>query len=289
MMDSINGSTQICAVIGDPIQHTLSPRMHNAAFQALGLNFAYVAFHVKDVRRAIEGMRGFNLRGLSVTIPHKVEVMQHLDEIDPLAKKIGAVNTIVNREGHLFGTNTDGLGALKAIEEHERLDGKTVVILGVGGAARGIAFAAACQRKPARLFLMHRSGSEAKANALASDVRAHSNALIAAAELAPETTRDIVREADVIINTTPVGMHPHVDACLLDESLLSERHLVFDTIYNPARTLLLQCAERRFARTINGVPMFVQQGAEQFRLWTEREAPVDVMTAAVEQALKGSA
>ncbi|MBZ0256423.1 shikimate dehydrogenase, partial [bacterium] len=119
MNQEIKGSTSICAVIGDPIEHTLSPCMHNAAFKSLGLNYVYVAFHVKNIAQAMEGVRGFNIRGLSVTIPHKVEVMKHLDEVTPLAKRIGAVNTVINDNEHLVGTNTDGIGALNAIEEYE--------------------------------------------------------------------------------------------------------------------------------------------------------------------------
>ncbi len=281
----IKGSTTVCAVIGDPIEHTLSPCMHNAAFQSLGLNYVYTAFHVKDIAHAVAGVRGFNIRGLSVTIPHKVNVMEQLDEITPLAKRIGAVNTIINDNSHLIGTNTDGIGALHAIEEHERIDGKTIVFLGVGGAARGVGFTLACERNPKQIYFLHRDEDTEMAGALTSEIRSHSSSLISTGSLSKEDMKDAFEAADVIINTTPIGMAPKVDECLVEESLFSERHLVFDIIYNPAQTRLLQRAEARFARTINGIPMFVNQGAEQFRLWTGEKPPVEIMAKAVKEAL----
>ncbi|MDP8246003.1 MAG: shikimate dehydrogenase [Candidatus Hinthialibacter antarcticus] len=281
----IKGSTTVCAVIGDPIEHTLSPCMHNAAFKSLGLNYVYVAFHAKDIAQAMNGMRGFNIRGLSVTIPHKVSVMGHLDEVTPLAKRIGAVNTVINDNGHLVGTNTDGIGALNAIEQYERVDGKTVVFLGVGGAARGVGFTLACERKPKQIYFLHRDEDAEMASALTSEMRSHSSSLISTGSLNQEDMKQAFESANVIINTTPIGMAPNVDQCLVDESLFSEQHLVFDIIYNPAQTLLLKRAESRFARTINGVPMFVNQGAEQFRLWTGEKPPVDVMAKVVKEAL----
>lgn len=281
----IQGSTSVCAVIGDPIEHTLSPCMHNAAFQSLGLDYVYTAFQVTDVEKAIQGVVGFNIRGLSVTIPHKVEVMKHLDEITPLALRIGAVNTIVNDNGRLTGTNTDGIGALRSIEEHERVDGKTIVFLGVGGAARGVGFTLACERKPRQIYFLHRDEDADMAAQLSADIRAHASCLITTGSLSKDDMKDAFSGADIVINTTPIGMAPNVDACLVDESLLSEQHLVFDIIYNPAQTELLKRAERRFARTINGMPMFVNQGAEQFQFWTGTAAPVDVMTKAVREAL----
>lgn len=285
MNQEITGSTSVCAVIGDPIEHTLSPCMHNAAFKALGLNYAYVAFHVKNIAQAMEGVRGFNIRGLSVTIPHKVEVMKHLDEVTPLAKRIGAVNTVTNDNGRLVGTNTDGIGALNAIEEYERVDGKTVVFLGVGGAARGVGFTLACERKPKQIYFLHRDEDAGMAGALTSEIRTNTSSFISTGSLRQDDMKEAFESADVIINTTPIGMAPNVDQCLVDESLFSEQHLVFDIIYNPAQTLLLKRAAARFARTINGVPMFVNQGAEQFRLWTGEQPPVDVMAKVVKEAL----
>ncbi|HPO99765.1 MAG: shikimate dehydrogenase [Candidatus Omnitrophica bacterium] len=285
MATNISGTTRVCAVIGDPVEHSLSPRMHNAAFQALGLDYVYVAFHVKDVPKAVEGLVGFGIRGLSVTIPHKVSIMPYLDEITPLARRIGAVNTVINENGRLIGTNTDGVGALRALESVETVDGRTIALLGVGGAARGVAFTLASERKPKRIYLLHRREDQEMARSMLSDLVSHSSVPVTTAELAPDDTREIFKEADFIIHTTPVGMSPKVDECLVEEAWFSERHIVFDLIYNPAKTQLLQRAERRFARILNGVPMFVNQGAEQFRLWTGQEPPVEIMRQAVESGL----
>jgi shikimate dehydrogenase len=259
--------------------------MHNAAFAATELDYVYVAFYVRNVQQAAEGVKGFGIRGLSVTIPHKVEIMRYLDHIAPLAAKIGAVNTVINDNGILTGTNTDADGALRAIEEHDQVQGKTVAILGVGGAARAVAFAIACERCPQRLILLYRPEDESMAAALLAAIQPHTAVPLSTVKMNEATLRNTIPVTDILVHTTPVGMHPHTDACLVPESLFSERHLVFDIIYNPAKTLLLQRAESRGARVINGIPMFVYQGAEQFRLWTGLDAPVDTMKNAVESAL----
>lgn len=280
---NINGKTRVCAVIGDPVEHTLSPTMHNAAFTHLGLNYAYVPFHVRDVQQAMQGLVGFNIRGLSVTIPHKLTVMEFMDEISPLAQKIGAVNTITNNNGKLTGTNTDGYGTLKAIESIESINNKTVAIIGVGGAARAAAFTIACERKPAHLYLLGRNFDKTKN--LAEEVAQNSESPITASSLDYDEMKKIFDYTEIIVQTTPVGMSPNVDDTIIPEDLINENHVVFDMIYNPAETLLLRQAKARSARTVNGVPMFVHQGAEQFRLWTGEEAPIETMEQAVKKAL----
>ncbi len=286
MTIQIHGTTTICAVIGDPVAHSLSPCMHNAAFQDKGLDYAYVAFHVKDVKKAAAGMLGFqNLKGLSVTIPHKVEIMNYLDEISPLAEKIGAVNTVTKEDGRLIGTNTDAYGALQAIESVDTIDGKTCVILGVGGAARAVAFALACERKPAEIVFLYRAEDEEMARSLLADMQPHTQVPIHRKVMNDAALQSTIPNSEIVIHTTPIGMHPDVDACLVPENLFSERHLVFDIIYNPGKTLLLRRAENQGARIINGIPMFVYQGAEQFRIWTGVEPPAAVMEKAVKDAL----
>lgn len=278
----ITGTTTVCGVIGNPVAHSLSPRMHNAAFSHLGLDFAYVAFHVEHVEQAIAGVRGFGLRGLSVTIPHKLSVMEFLDEIESLAQRTGAVNTITNDNGRLIGSNTDGHGALKAIESEERIDGKDVLVLGVGGASRGVLFAIACDRKPASITLAGRNAD--KTRSLAMELTPFSSCFVATCSF-EDDLRERVEQADIIINTTPIGMHPNVDETPVPEDWLSEKHLVFDMIYNPMKTRLLSEAESRFARIVPGLPMFVHQGAIQFERWTGSPAPLDVMETAVREAL----
>jgi len=281
----IKATTKLCAVIGDPVEHSLSPCMHNAAYAALNLDYAYAAFHVKDVEKAAAGVRGLQIRGLSVTIPYKVEIMKYLDEITPLAQRIGAVNTVTNDNGRLIGTNTDGFGALYALESQGKVDGASIAILGVGGAARAVALTLACERSPQRIFLLRRDEDHEMAQGLLADIQAHSSVPTDVSPLHPEPVREKLAASDIVINATPIGMSPKVDECLVEEEWFCARHLVFDVIYNPAKTLLLQRAERRSARILNGVSMFVYQGAEQFRLWTGCEPPVDVMRTAVEKAL----
>jgi shikimate dehydrogenase len=282
-MVECNGSTTLCAVIGNPITHTLSPCMHNAAYAATGLNYMYVAFATTDLQAAVAGMKGLRIRGFSVTIPHKIEIMRYLDEVAPLAQRIGAVNTVTNDNGILHGTNTDGYGALHALEALESLCGKSVVILGAGGAARAIAFTIAHERNLRRLVLVGRNPD--KVDSLVRDLSRDSGTPIVSTTFARDALREAFAEADIIINTTPVGMTPNIAETPAPGDFFSERHLVFDTIYNPAKTRLLLEAERRAARILNGVPMFVYQGAVQFRLWTGLEPPILEMRSAVERAL----
>jgi shikimate dehydrogenase len=279
----VDVSTILCGVIGNPVAHSMSPAMHNAAFQAVGLNYVYLAFKVEDVASALRGVRGLGIRGLSVTIPHKLAVMDSLDHIDETARQIGAVNTIINEQGRLVGTNTDGYGALLALEQVEPVDGRRVVVLGVGGTARAIAFTFARQRHPAHIVLVGRKPQ--KTANLAAEVQESSSCPVSVSDFDPKRLKEEIAQADIIINTTPIGMFPGTEESPVPEGVFVERHVVFDVIYNPRETRMLRQAREKGARTINGVPMFVRQGAEQFRLWTGVEPPVEVMTQVVEEAL----
>lgn len=283
-MLSIDGKTTVCAVIGDPVEHSLSPCMHNAAFESLDLPFVYTAFHVRDVEKAVHGVLGFNIKGLSVTIPHKTTVMPYLDEIDDLSKTIGAVNTITNENGVLKGTNTDSYGALSALETCCNIENKSVLLLGVGGAARAIAFGLACEKQPANLVLSARNIE--KANALLDDLKPNTTVNIQSVSFEEDDFSDIFKQSGIVINCTPVGMHPNVNECLIPEDWFQPEQVVFDTIYNPGKTLLLQRAEAHGGVILNGVPMFVHQGAKQFELWTGKPAPIEVMENAVKHALE---
>jgi len=268
----IDQRTRLFGVVGYPIGHSLSPAMHNAAFSENGLNAVYLAFETGDIDGCIKGMRTFGIRGMSVTIPHKSSVIPLLDEVDDLAKRIGAVNTIVNDEGHLVGYNTDALGALKALEEKIELTGKTCLMIGAGGAARAIGFI--LREKGLELKVVNRSSERGKALALSLACP-----FVPLDELERTT-------ADVLIQTTAVGMAPHEDGCLIPEHMLKKDMVVMDIIYNPLETRLLKMARDRNCLTINGLGMFIRQGAEQFRLWTGIDPPINAMTHAVTQALK---
>lgn len=278
----IKGSTNVVGLIGHPVEHSFSPPMHNAAFEELDLDYAYVAFDVNpdDLKAAIQGAQSLNIRGFNVTIPHKVNVMEYLDELDEVAELIGAVNTIDFK--NLKGYNTDGIGAVRAIEEVSSIKNKNVVIAGAGGASRAISFYIAKYGAEAITIL---NRNESKAQRLASDV-SNSNLIDSVDSDSVAKIADYVRDADILIDTTPLGMHPHVD----DEPIVraEEMHddlVVFDAVYNPNETVLLKEAVKAGAKPVYGIKMLLYQGAESFRIWTGRDAPIDVMEHALNQFL----
>lgn len=267
----ISSHTNTFCVIGDPVRHSLSPLMHNAAFKETGTDGVYLAFEVKDISAAIYGIRGLGILGVSVTIPHKVSVIPHLDEIDKTARQIGAVNTIVNDRGKLRGYNTDCFGASKALAEKTEVQGKRVLIVGAGGAARAIGFGIA--EKGGIITISNRT--EEKGRSLAHDLQASFCGL-----------EDLEsKDWDIIINATSVGMAPKIEGCPVPESILQPGRVVMDIVYNPQETLLLKKAAQRGCETVDGVSMFVYQGACQFELWTGRDAPVSAMEKTVRRAL----
>ncbi len=269
----IDQGTRLYGVVGHPIAHSLGPIMHNAALAASGVNAVYLAFDIQDVEGLVRGMKAFGIRGLSVTIPHKSAVIPLLDRVDDLAQKIGAVNTISNEEDRLIGYNTDAMGALRALEEKTRISGKRCLIVGAGGAARAIGFI--LKEKGVPLALANRS--KGRGEALARDLGCPFEPL---SELAQTT-------ADLLINTTSVGMRPHTEESPVPDRILREGMTVMDIVYNPLETRLLRTAKERGCETVDGLGMFVHQGAEQFRLWTGREAPREAMSQAVRKVLQG--
>lgn len=285
--NSISGKTKLCGIIGDPLEHTLSPAMHNAAFERMGLNYFYVPFRVKkeDLGKAIEGMKTLNIRGLNVTIPHKVAVIPFLDKLDPLAEKIGAVNTIVNDDGILTGYNTDATGFLQALLESgiEPKD-KNVVILGAGGASRAISFILA--ERGACLVILNRLLELDWAEELAGRLSNIFGEEVKALELVKENLVGSLEKADILINATSVGMSPNIDESPVPSTLLKPALVIFDIVYNPIKTRLLREAGEAGAKTISGIDMLVWQGALAFEKWTGLKAPVKLMKDEVIKVLK---
>ena len=283
----ISGKTRICALIGDPVEHSLSPCFQNAAFQHLGLDFVYVAFTVKaeELGDAVAGVRSLGLHGLNVTMPHKISVIQYLDELDGNAEKVGSVNTILNQDGRLIGYTTDGIGALNALK-YEGVDprGKKIVILGAGGASRSVSFALI--KEADEIVILNRTVT--RAERLVSDLHSSigEKTKIRSGGLTKENLRKELEDADILINATPVGMRPREDEMPVDEDHLHPNLVVFDLVYNPVETKLLRKARLVGAKTINGLSMLIHQGAASFEIWTGVKAPIHVMMKAAEEELK---
>lgn len=273
----INVETKFCGIIGNPVEHSLSPAIHNAAFRRLGLNYVYLAWRVESIGDAIRGLRALgNFRGASVTIPHKVSAVPFLDEIEPTARQIGAINTIVLEQGRLIGFNTDATGALRALREGgATLAGQRIVMMGSGGSARAIAFALAVESKADTLMLLGVDDKERVA--LARDLRAKTSVTVEEYSLDERALGRTVPDAQVLIHCTPVGMSPRADATCVPAALLHPGITVMDVVYNPRETKLLKEAKKSGCKTISGIEMFLNQAVAQFELWTNQSAPVDVM------------
>jgi shikimate dehydrogenase len=264
------GSTRTAAVIGDPVRHSLSPALHNAAFAHLGLDWVYVALPVPGDRgeEAVEAMRVLGIDGLSVTMPHKQAVARTVDELTPAAARLGAVNCVQRVDDRLVGHNTDGIGFLRSVEQQLgfRAAGSAVVVLGAGGAA--VSVGAALAEAGAEVGFLNRSADRAEA------------AVAAVGERARVASPAEVGDATLVVQATPLGMNEG-DPLPIDPDLLAEGCLFAELIYHPAETSLLAEARRRGLRSVNGVGMLLYQAGEQFTLWTAETAPIEVMAAAV--------
>ena len=273
--------TEILGIIGYPISHTLSPLMHNTAIKHLGLDYIYLPFEVKkeNIALAIGGLKGLGINGINVTIPHKESVIPYLDTLDENAKFIGAVNTIKLEDGSLKGYNTDGLGFLKSlkIDAQENTKGKNIIILGAGGAARAIAIQMALEGAKS-IIIANRTLERGKklAKYICSKLKAQSSKLLKAVSLNDSSLIGYFREADIIINTTSVGMK-NGDTPLFPYDYISDRNLVCDIVYKPIETKLLKEASARGARILNGLGMLVYQGSLSFKIWTGHEMPVEIV------------
>ncbi len=262
----------IFGLFGNPVGHSLSPLMHQAAYREMKINALYVPFCVRSLGEAVRGIRGMDIRGVSVTLPFKSEVLRHLDAVEESASRIGAVNTIVNEEGKLHGYNTDWLAFVRDLMEFMPIRGRTFGILGAGGAARAILFGILSQGgKP---VVLNRTAE--KGEALAKEL------------VCPFSPLSEIRvlEADCIVNTTSVGMVPQVENSPLEGRIPGKISRVVDIIYNPLETKLAKDARKAGCQTRSGLGMFVYQGAEQIRLWTGVEPPVESMKRTVREMLE---
>ncbi len=263
-----NKETKLYGVVGNPVSHSISPVIHNSSFIEKGLNSVYVPMKVLDIETFIKDFRKMDFQGLSVTIPHKESILPFLDDIDYVAGKIGAINTVVNQDGRLTGHNTDCMAAVKGLEDgmegnKSALKGKKVAIIGAGGAARAIAFG--LKEKGCDITIYNRTLERAKR--LSDDVGCKFRRFEEISEL----------NTDILINSTSIGMFPNVDESPVPKNVLKKGMVVFDAIYNPIETKLLKDAKGSECHTVNGLTMFINQAAEQFRLWTGIEPSVELM------------
>lgn len=267
----VDSNTRLYAVMGNPVSHSLGPVMHNAAFRQAGHDGVYLAFHVTDLPGAVAGIRALNIHGCSVTIPHKVAVMDLLDHVDPAARRIGAVNTIVNEKGRLSGFNSDSPGAMAALLEKTPVSRRKVAVIGAGGAARALAHGIV--GNGGKLTIVNRS--EEKGRRLAGELEC------GFCPLADFSGGGI----DILVNTTSVGMAPRTDQMPVSHACLRPGMVVMDIVYNPLETRLLRAARESGCTVVDGVAMFVHQGAFQFERWTGKKAPVQLMKKTVIDAL----
>lgn len=284
-MTPINGKTQLIGLIGWPVSHSFSPTMHNAAAQSLGLNWAYVPLPVapEQLKTAVSGLSALGFRGVNVTVPHKQAVMPLLDEIEPGAKALGAVNTIVvAANGRLAGHNTDWSGFLADLQAHDiPVDNRDCLLLGAGGSARAVAYALAISG--ARVHILARR--VAQAEQLIIDLRPYlPTAKFTSHPLQnlPNLTKSLPKP--LVVNSTPLGMTPNEASSPWPNDLpFPQDATVYDLVYNPPRTQLIQQAEMAGCRAVNGLGMLVQQGAKAFALWTGQQPDTAVMARAIEQ------
>jgi len=294
----MDGQTTLVGVMGWPIAHSLSPAMHNAAFEALAMNWAYVPLPVRpgEVGAAVAGLRALGFRGCNVTVPHKEAVIPHLDHLPPRVARFGAVNTLIFDRGApgdnadarctLTGENTDVQGFVRALRE-EGVDptGRRVLIVGAGGAARGVIYGL-CGAQAASVTVLNRTPE--RAQALVADLAPSAEGtVLRAGALTAASLRKEAHESELLVQSTTVGMWPHVDASIWPQDTPLPAHLVVcDLVYRPIETRLLRQAREAGATALDGLGMLIAQGALSFEMWTGVWPPVDVMRAACKRVLE---
>lgn len=281
--NDLSHHTLLLGVMGDPIGHSKSPAMHNIALEASGIPGMYVPLHVKpeQLAEAVAGTKALGFSGFNVTIPHKVEMLKLMDELDESAVCCGAVNTVVIQNGKLKGYNTDGIGYVRSLKEelNSELSGKHITILGAGGAARGVVYAL-LREQPASVTVINRTVD--KAEQLATEF---SNDNLQVQSGSYEALDKVLSQTDILINTTSIGMSPNSDETPLEQSRIPEGIIVSDLIYNPLETRFLREAKSRGCTVVGGLGMFVYQGAYAYEYWTGQPAPVSVMRSALLEAM----
>jgi len=263
----ITGHTKTLCIIGYPVGHSMSPIMHNAQINDLGLDFVYIAFevHPDNLEKAVQGFRALDIKGINVTIPHKETIIKYLDEIDPISEKMGAINTIKNDDGYLKATNTDAAGAKKSlVDAGFTIEGKNIVFVGSGGAARSIAYILSENAKKIVLTDI----VEERAVIVAREITKNMGANVEGKLASDKVLADEIKHADLLINATPIGMYPKEGDSPISKDLLHQELFVFDVIYNPMETQLMKDATEIGCKTLSGLDMLINQGVIAFEWWT---------------------
>ena len=279
----ISGKTRLKGLLGHPISHSLSPKMHNSAFANLGLEYAYLTFDTKEdnLEDVVAAMRALNVKGFNVTMPNKKNILNLLDEVTPEAQMIGSINTVLNENGRLIGYNTDGKGYVRSlVEKGVSIEGKRIVMAGAGGAARSVAIQLAVDGAK-EMVILNRSLEKAEdiCNVIQKNI---STCKTEALQLEENILKEKLKETDIFINSTALGMHPHEDKSVISNpDMLHHNLIVTDLIYKPSKTKLLQMAEQAGCKVINGLGMMIWQGAEAFKIWTGVDMPVDYIKSEV--------
>lgn len=279
-MNQITGHTRLTALLGSPVAHSISPLMHNESFRQLGLDYVYLCFDVNEntLSSAVHGLKACGIKGFNLTMPNKNKIVELIDELSPAAKLIGAVNTVVNENGRLIGYNTDGTGYMQSVKDAGyNIIGKTITILGAGGAATAICSQAALDgvekihifaRRSSRFWDRTQKLTDTINSTLSCKVELHE-------QEDTSTLRTSIGESTLLLNATSVGMAPNTEASVItDSSFFTKDLIVSDVIYNPRETMFLRLARQAGCQTFNGMYMLLYQGAEAFRLWTGKEMPV---------------
>jgi shikimate dehydrogenase len=273
---TLTGKTQTFCLIGHPVEHSMSPTMWNPALQELGLDYVYIAFdvHPDQLKEAVDAIRALGIKGVNVTIPHKEKIMNYLDEIDPFAQKLGAINTIKNEDGYLEARNTDARGAKRALLDAGcAVSGKKILVIGAGGVSRALCFILSEEAEKIILIDI----IEEKAKKLADEVKEKMKANIIGKQSTERTIEEEIASADILINATPLGMHPKIDATPVPKKMLQPDLFVFDVVYNPLETKLLKEASEVGCKTLGGLDMLVNQGVIAFEWWTGKTPNAKLM------------
>lgn len=288
-MNPLTTKTKLFILLGNPLGHTVSPPMHNLAFEKLSMDCCYFPVEVSsnDLGTVFKGLSKMNVGGLNVTIPHKINIMEFLDELDPVAATIGAVNTIRITNGKSKGFNTDGEGFIQSLEEESgtTVTGKRFFIIGCGGAARAISMTLAF-RGAEKIYLSNRTAE--KAELLAAEINNKIRSCTEVVENDQPHQKKALDQCHVLINCTSIGMHPNMDIMPIDGALLRKELIVADIVYNPRETKLLQMAKAKGCPIVPGIGMLVYQGVEAFKLWTKVQPPVKEMREKVQELMNAT-